>query len=186
MIDFRNTETRAASTLIVLSMAILALTLAFMLFAPAPNPDAAVKARHKSLVSIKAETGKLKRRSAEIELQIRPLLWKGAQNEVTAALLDSVTLEANERHLKLSAFRPRKAQDLGAVTELPFSFSVSGPYPIVMSMIRLLDRPAGRVAMRSVEMAATESDSSMVTATIEVSAYLASRAAPAKGKSNEG
>jgi Tfp pilus assembly protein PilO len=188
MIDFRSRESRGSSILIVLSLVSLAVTLAFMLFFLLHPPSAAgvVKGRTKTSRSIQSDIDKLKRRSAQIQQEVRPLLWTRPADEVTAALLNSVTREANRRNLKLTAFRPQKPQEFAGVTELPFVLSISGPYSVVAGMIRLLDDPSERMAMRSVQIAASESDSSVVTATLAISAYLASAPAGAKDRSNEG
>ena len=67
-------------------------------------------------------------------------------------------------------------QVLDGVTELPISVQISGPYNEVRSVAATLDSGTSRIALRSMQIAASDSASSAVTVTLGISAYLPTNA----------
>lgn len=172
MLNFKQRDEMLPSVLILLSVLILAATLIYMVAVPPPTAAGVVKGRTLSRMKVEEDIAKAKTRSAEIEQMIRPRLWRGNPEAVTASVLAEMTNQANRRALKLTAFRPQRVQTLEGMTELPFSVQVSGPYAAIRSVLSSLDAPGSRLAIRSIQVASADAASSAVTATIGVSAYI--------------
>jgi hypothetical protein len=158
--------------LILLSSAILACSLLYALFVPAPGAAGVASARVGSRRKIQEEIVSVRARTKRIEAAIQPRLWRGDAEIVTAIVLEQLTGEANRRKVKLSAFRPQRPQTLEGMTELPFSVHLSGPYPAVRAIMAALDAAGSRLALRSVQVASSDGASNAVTATLGLSAYI--------------
>ena len=174
MINFKQRDEVLPSALIVLSIVILAATLAYMLLVPPPTAAGMAKGREMSRQKIQDEIDRARARSAQIEKANRARLWQGNVDTVTSAALGKLTDLANRRSLKMTAFRPQRPQELEGVSEIPFSVQISGPYPAVRAMIAALDSSGAKLALRSVQMASSDPATSAVTATLGLSAYIAS------------
>jgi Tfp pilus assembly protein PilO len=187
MINFKNPEERAPSALIVLSLLILAGTLAYMLFVPAPSAAGIARGRVTSRRKIQDEIRSTRERNDAMEREVAPLLWQGSVESITSRVLARVTNLANRQNLKVAAFRPQKTQPLDATTELPFNVQVSGTYAQLRALVDQLDRPQSKVALRSVQVASSDTATDAVTAAITLSAYTltAEPTAPAQGGASQ-
>jgi hypothetical protein len=172
MINFKNRDELAPSVLIILSIAILIGSLLFMLLVPKPSVAGLAAGRTRSIHKIEDETDKAKARTKEAETAANPRIWSGEQESVTASVLALLTNQANQRSLKIAAFRPQRTQLLPGLTELPYSVQVSGPYPAVQTMIAALDTDSSKLALRSLQIASADGKTSAVTATLGLSAYV--------------
>ena len=182
MISFKNRDEALPSALIVFSLVILAGTLFYMLLVPAPSAAGVAKGRQISHRKIQDEIDSARARVKELEAAARPRQWQGNADTVTAAVLGQLTAQANRRALKITAFRPQRAQVLEGIAELPFSVQISGPYPAVRDVVTSLDTPGSRLALRSVQVASSDAATSAVTATLGLSAYIASGETPSPAK----
>ena len=95
---------------------------------------------------------------------------------MSAGVLAILTKESNDHSLKLGDFRPEKSLGLSAMTEMPYSAQISGPYPAIRAVMADLDTSTSKVALHSAQIASSEQASNVVTATLGVSAYLATDA----------
>ena len=102
------------------------------------------------------------------------MCWSGNPERVTAEVLAQLTRQASGGGLKMGAFRPQRVQLLDGAQELPYSVQVSGPFPAVRAFAASLDSSGGKLAVRSIQIAASDASSSTVTATITLSAYVTS------------
>lgn len=179
MINFRSPEDRGASILILLSILILFGSLIYVLVVPEPSAAGMAKGRTLSRQKIEQEIEAITRRSQEVRAAVKRRTWQGEVESVTALVLQKLTAQANQRSLKITAFRPLKGQVVEGMTELPFSVQITGVFPNVSAMLKGLDAPDTRIALRSVQIAASDGVSSQVTATLGLSVYIES-AAPSK------
>ncbi|GAB4459634.1 MAG: hypothetical protein OHK0029_22440 [Armatimonadaceae bacterium] len=181
MINFKNREEVLPSTLIVLAILILALTLGYMLIVPPPNAAGVVKGRETSRRKIENEIETAKTRGAAAQQSVRPLLWEGSTEAITAGVLAKVTYEVNRQKLRMAAFRPQKPQTLENLTELSYSIQMAGPYKAVRDALAVLDSPSSKMALRSLQVASADGASSEVTATLNLSVYTAPAAVVGRG-----
>ncbi len=186
MINFKQPEERTPSALILLSIAILAGTLLYMVFVPAPSAAGIAKGREISRRKIQSEISDAQTRTLQMRKETQGRIWPGDAELVTSQVLARLTDQANQRSLKLAAFRPQKMQPLQGVTELPYNVQLAGPYPVVRAMIQSLDAPQSRLVLRSIQIASSEAASSAVVATLGLSAYIRSEEAPPQNGKNGG
>jgi Tfp pilus assembly protein PilO len=179
MINFRNREDRGASILILLAILILFGSLIYVLAVPEPSAAGIAKGRTISRQKIEQEIETVTRRTREVRAAVKKRLWQGEVESVTALVLQKLTAQANQRSLKITAFRPQKGQLIEGMTELPFSVQLTGAFPNVSAMLKGLDAPNTNITLRSVQIASSDGVSSLVTATLGLSVYIES-AAPSK------
>ena len=178
MISFRRREDIAPSALILLSIILLTGTLLYMLLVPPPSVAGQVAAREQAMQQLQRETADAKRQARQAQAALGSRLWHGDSDTISAAVLALLTEQTRQHALKLGAFRPQRPQALSGVTDLPISVQITGPYPRVQAVMAALDAPNTSVALRSAEIAASDETSDAVTATLGVSAYIASSDTP--------
>jgi hypothetical protein len=179
MINFKNRDEIIPSVLILLSIVILTGSLLFMLLVPKPTTAGLANGRDRSRRQVRLETEKAKVRLKIAQAAVRPRLWSGTGDSVTGAVLALLAQQAQQRSLKIGAFRPQKQQALSGLTELPYSVQVSGPFLSVRAFLSALDTGSSRLALRSVQLASADGKTSQVTATVGLSAYVAAEPGPA-------
>ena len=174
MINFRQRDEVVPSALILLSIFLLAATLAFMLLVPKPSLAGLARGRERGRRQILREIIDTRTRTRQDQAALAPRLWPGDANSVSSAVLALLTHQTRQHGLKLGDFRPQRPLALDEVTELPFSVQVSGPFPKVQAVMGALDAGRSRVVLRAVQVASSEETSDVVTATLGLSAYIAS------------
>lgn len=174
MISFRQREDIVPSVLILLAIIILAATLIYMLLVPKPSVARLEQGHTRGRRQILREIADTKKQVAQAQAAVGPRLWTGDADTVSSAVLALLTQQTRHDALKLGAFRPQRPLALDGVTELPFSVQVSGPYPKVQAVMASLDAAQSRVVLRAVQVASSAEATDAVTATLGLSAYLAS------------
>ncbi|HEX5322386.1 MAG TPA: type 4a pilus biogenesis protein PilO [Capsulimonadaceae bacterium] len=173
MFDFKQKERLLPSILIVVSLVIAAGAALFASLAPVPGGPAVgsnhttTRRRMEKDIKLAQITGD----KASKELHAR--LWQGNSESVSAGVLAQITKASSQQSLKLGAFRPQRTQPLGAVTEMPYAVQLSGPYPGIRAVMSSLDSANSKIVLRSVQLASSEQGTNTVSATLGVSAYLA-------------
>lgn len=186
MISFQRREDVVPSALILLAIIILAGTLLYMLFVPPPSVAGVVAVRLAAKQQLLTQIADTKRQTQKAQAAIKTRVWRGSPDTISAAILSLVTQQARRHALKLDAFRPQRAQALTGVTELPFSVQISGTYPHVQAMMAELDAENTPLALRSIEIAATDETTDAVTATLGISAYSMTESPQAQAALPEG
>ena len=173
MINFRDPQFRVPSVLILLSILILAGTLLYMVFVPPPSVAGLARGRAANLQEINREIASAKSLSHQARQQIRPMVWTGDTDTISGSVLELLTAQAQQQTLSLSAFRPQRTQDVGGVTELPFTVQLSGPYQGVHGVMAAMDAPGSKLVLNSAQIASSATGSG-VTATLGLTAYVLS------------
>lgn len=173
MISFQRREDVAPSLLVILSILVLAGTLAYMLLVPKPSAAGGARAWTSSRRRMVDDIADTRRQSREARAAIRPRLWRGDPEAVTATVLEQLTVQTGKRSLKLTAFRPDRSQAFEQVTELRFDAQVAGPYAGVHSLLGALDAGGSKVVLRSAQITLSQAAGSTVTATLGLSAFVA-------------
>jgi Tfp pilus assembly protein PilO len=176
MIDFKDPQLRVPSIVFLVALLLLVGAGAALLL-PRPDADVSTRGRERSRRQLEQQIEQAKTLEAGARAAAATRLSAGSAESVTASTLSQLTRRANERKLILAGFRPQKPQLVEGVTELPFSVQVTGPYPAVRAFLDAFDLPTSRLALRSLQVAATDGATSAVTASVTFCAYIA--AAPA-------
>jgi hypothetical protein len=173
MIDFKQKDKVVPSALIVIALVIMAGATVFdRLF---PVPAGAAVGTHHSLTrrTMSKDTKMAETDGEKARKALMPKLWQGNSENVSAGVLALLTNASNQHSLKLGAFRPQRPQPLGAITELPYTVQVNGPYPGIRTVMTSLDATNSKIVLRSAQIASSEQGTNAVSATLGVSAYLA-------------
>lgn len=144
------------------------------LVVPKPNANAG---RAKLVSELEALT--LKNREDRAKLDSGDpngaLVWRGGAEDVTPALMKSVSGLASKRRLKLKAFRPQKPEKGDAIDRLGYVVMVEGPFAQVTGFVRELEGDQTKAGVNLVQIAAQSGSSDMVSATIGLVAYTVPR-----------
>jgi len=176
-ISFKRPEDVLPSALILLALAILAVTLGLILLAPVQTKAAVDKSHKNSLRKLVNQISDLNRRADSAQKEAATRLWTGDPETVSTSVLGGLTAQANSLSLKVGAFRPQRIVQLDGLTELPFSVQITGPYTRVRKVLASYDTPTSKVAIRSAQIASSAQSSTYdVTATVQISAYIPTEA----------
>ena len=173
MISFQRREDIAPSVLTLLSILVLAGTLAYMLLVPKPSAAGSARAWTSSRRRMVDDIADTRRQSRLARAAVRPRLWRGEPEAVTATVLAQLTQQTGHRALKLAAFRPDRPREFEEVTELRFDAQVTGPYAGIHSLMDSLDSRGSKVALRSVQITLSQAAGNTVAATLGLSAFVA-------------
>jgi hypothetical protein len=171
MRGFQNPEERLPNTLFLAAVLLLFASLLYMVFVPRPSVAGLTPGKERSRKKLEAEIEQAKRRTREATTATRPRLSAGEPQKLTAQTLSRLTQLARARGLTLGGFRPQRPKSLPGLIELPYSVQLRGPFPAVRGFMTDLDAPGGRLVLRSLQLAASDGDTSAVTATIGISAF---------------
>lgn len=187
MISFKRPEDVVPSCLILLSILILAGTLAYMLLVPKPSAAGSTALSARSRRRLVSDIAATKKQGQQAEAAVRPRLWHSDPQSVTAMALAQMTDLAGKHLVKLTAFRPARSQSFDSMTELRFEAQLSGPYAGIHAVMAALDARGSKVVLRGVQIASSQEAGNGVTATLGLSAFVAADpdlapvpAAPAK------
>ncbi len=167
-------------TILVLSLLVIAASVASITVAPKPDPEAARNAHRKTLAKLISTRDQAKVDAGLAEKASAKRIWPGDSDAVTSALMAGLTREAEARDLKMAGFRAQRLVDYQGITEMPFSVQVVGSYPEVRSFLAMLDKPGTRVLLRSAQLASADAATDTVSATLGVSAFIRSVIVPAQ------
>lgn len=173
MIDLKSREYQVPSVMILISILMLAGALVFMLLVPAPTSAGRVRGRELSRAKLQKEIDQMAAQIKQDNQYIRARQWQGDPEAVTARILKALTMQANQRALKLTAFRPERPTVLEGIVELPFSVHLSGDYTAVRDMVRTFDKENSTIALETVQYASADEKSSAVTSTLNLVAFVA-------------
>lgn len=173
MFDFQKKEHVLPSALILLAIVAMTVAALYDILVPSPGGPAAGHSRVMARRKLADDMFIAKISETKAKNALEPKLWQGDPNTVAAGVLAQLTTQANRHALTLGAFRPERSVSLGIITEMPYSVQVTGPYPSIRAVLSALDAANSKVILRSVQLAASEQSSNVVSATLGVSAYLA-------------
>lgn len=172
LINFQRRDDVVPSVLVILSVVVLAGTLAFMLLIPKPGAAGSARAWTSSRRRIADDIADTRRQSRRAQATLRPRVWRGDPEAVTATILAQLTEQTGSHRLKLTAFRPERPQVFEQVTELRSDVQVAGPYAGVKALMNSLDSSESKVALRSVQITLSPTAQNAVTATLALSAFV--------------
>jgi hypothetical protein len=173
MIDFKQKDRVVPSAMVVIALVIMAGATVFDRLSPVPGP-ASMSTHHSLTRRTMTKDTKMAETDGEAARKaLIPKLWQGKPDIVSAGVLALLAKASNLQSLKLGAFRPQRAQPLGAITELPYTVQINGPYPGIRAVMASLDASGSKIALRSAQITSSEQGTNAVSATLGVSAYLA-------------
>ena len=182
MINFKDPKDQTASAFAVLGMILIGVAVVVSLFFNrSVDAKAYAAASRKSLVAFKDRTSTAKDNLASYEDTISKYLWTEKEDSVTPAALELVSQKTQENHLKLVSFRPLKSFESAALVQLPLQFTVDGSFASVAAMLQSFETPDSKLAVQQVQFASQEGDTDLVSANVNLVAFLAKPVPVKKG-----
>lgn len=173
MISLRTKNDQLAAVLGILAVAILLGALGCVLFLKMPTAAEVGQGRIRSEHQLADAAKSSRKKAAELEAKIKPLVWSGAPEQVGPEALAQVTGLAKANHLKLVAFRPQKPLSVGPLTQTPFTISIDGSFLDSMKFIQQLETDRTRLAVGLIQLSSADAWSDHVSGTVSVVAYVA-------------
>lgn len=124
-------------------------------------------ARRTAYQSIEAANADLKTARAKVAEYI----WTTSPDLIGPTALSAVTNLAKKHQLKLTAFRPQRTNTDAQLLRLPYTISLEGSYPNVVSFLSDLETPTNKLAVNLFQVASAEGANDQVAATIGVAAF---------------
>ena len=178
MISFKTKEDTLPSVLIILAILIALAAAVYWALFPVPDIASVAKASNEQQFQLRRQIRNEEQDADLSRAQIGARLWNGDSNHVGADVLALVTTSTSLNNVKLAAFRPLKQVDLNGVVQLPYTVQLSGPFSGpddkgVRAVMRNLDDSKSKVVLNSVQINSSEENAGAVTATLGISAYIA-------------
>lgn len=173
MISFRRPEEIVPSFLILLSLLILAGTLAYIIAVPKPRVTGSGGLSGRTQQRLRDDIALTQKQERLASAAIRPRLWHSDPQSVTATVLAQMTAQTGQHSVKLTAFRPERSTAFDSVTEMRFDAQLSGSYPGIQAVMAALDARGSKVVLRAVQLASSQEADHSVTATLGLSAFIA-------------
>jgi hypothetical protein len=174
MINFKDSKDQTPSALAVVGMLLILGSVIFTLFFSRGMDAKSFAARAKT------EKEKLKERSLVAKSDnfvyseaMQKYQWEDNEDVVTPAALTIVSKRVAENQLNLVSFRPLKSIESGSMRQLPFQFTVDGPFANVASMLESLEKSDSKLTVQQVQFASQEGETDLVSANISLLAYIA-------------
>jgi Tfp pilus assembly protein PilO len=171
VISFKSRAEIVSSIAILAAIGIVLATAAFMIFVPIPTAKGVASAKIKARNEIEDQIKDLKSKRAVLATSISARLWTLPPDQIGPKALESITEFARREKLTLKAFRPQKANEVNGLMQLPYLIAIEGSYPGLMRFLNDLQTAELKVATSVVQLANTDPNSDLVSATIGVVAY---------------
>ena len=171
MINFKQQDEVVPSALILLSIVLMAGTLIFLIYTQLYPPTGSAGHRSAQGRQLKNQIIQAQQRSADQLEVVRGRIWTGESDTVSAAVLGVLTKATVSRSVKLSAFRPQRSTVVGDLVELPFAVQLSGAYPSIRAVARVLDGSGSKIVLRSIQISSSGEATNDVSATLGISVY---------------
>lgn len=183
MINFKDPKDQTTSALAVLGMVLIgAAVIVSLFFNRGMDARTFQKKAKKDAESLEQRSLYAKSDNSVYMDAIDKYQWKESEDIVTPSALTIVSKKAMENQLSLVNFRPLKSVETNSMIQLPLQFTVDGSFAAVAAMLDSLENSDSRLAVQQVQFASQEAETDMVSANVNLLAYLAK---PEKKKSIE-
>ena len=105
------------------------------------------------------------------DLIVEKQLWTGKVADITPVALAKVGRLVSDSKLNLVSFRPQKPLEGTSLLQVQYNLSVDGSYTSVATLVDRIEKSDARLAVNSIQYAASENDSDQVTAMIGLVAF---------------
>ncbi len=177
--------TPAALTL--LGAVVLAGTLGYIVFVPAPDTRGIVaKARTKER-EIQNKITEAKERKVEIETVLRQRKSALPPDSIGPEALARITKLAQANGLRLTGFRPQRTiVSPSGITMYPYTVTIEGTFPATAKFTRAIETTAKDIAVTSYGVTASSESASGTAATIGIALFGDTPKPPAKARPGTG
>lgn len=136
------------------------------------NPDSIKKKHNAALRKLEEREETATKEKVQSAALVERYRWNSKIDDVAPAALDTITKLAKQNNLTLVSFRPQKPIDSAALTQLPFQMIVDGSFVNVANLIQSIERTDSKLAIQQVQYAGQEGETDIVTANINLIAFI--------------
>lgn len=173
-INFKTREDAATSLVILLSIAVLAGGLIYLMTTPQKAAALRAKAAKQRQIDQKANSDKRYASSVTFKQAKEGLvkkLWDVKSEEIGPVSLNKITIFAGKRKLKVQSFRPQRVVSVDGIDRVPFQFTVDGTYSNVVQLAQDIEQSGEKLTVDMIQLSDSDGNTDHVTATIQISAY---------------
>lgn len=173
-LSFKNKDDAAISLVILLSIAMLAGGLVYLMTVPKQK---AVLARKAAAERVRQEKINNDQRIAASDTYkkaragLLAQLWNMNSEQVGPVSLNKVTVFATARKLKIQSFRPQRIVTVDGIDRIPFQFTVDGSYANVVQLAQDIEQSGEKLTVDMIQLSDSDGNTDHVSATIQISAY---------------
>lgn len=153
------------------SVALMIGSLAFAQFYPSPRPKKTSTRKKIDLANTHSEIKKLRAQAVSDEELSAKYFWPGDAKLAEAQAMAMVTRVAKSHQVGLGAFRPQKSTEDSGLRRLPFSVNLEGTFTDVAKFLQELETPSNRLAVRLVQISASDGKTNHVAASLGLIAF---------------
>lgn len=153
------------------SVALMIGSLAFAQFYPSPRPKKTSTRKKIEIANTHSEIKKIRAQAVQDEELSSKYFWPGDAKRAEAEAMAMVTRIAKSHDVGLGAFRPQKTTEDSGLRRLPFSVSLEGTFTDVAKFLQELETPANRLAVRLVQISASDGKTNHVAASLGLIAF---------------
>ena len=160
------------AALTLLGAVVLAGTLGYIAFVPAPTTKGIVSRARTKEREIQNKLQEAKDRGREVEAVLTGRKSTLAPDAVGPEALSRITKLAQAGGLRLTGFRPQRAiVSPSGLTIYPYTVTIEGSFPATAKFARAVESTAKDIAVTSYAVTSSDSESSGVSATVGIAIF---------------
>ena len=186
MIDFRRKEMVGPSLVFVGSVVVLLGTFLFMAYTQFINPPSTkglTERVRKESLKLEQATKVAKESYEASHARVVAGTWEGTPKQVAPRAMSRVSELARKNGVKMTAFRPQRESDAGPLIAAPYLLTLEGTFIDVVRLTQAIDKPGTKLSVNLVQINTSGDDSTKVSATVGITAYLKPEAIESKASS---
>lgn len=142
-----------------------------VLFSGRQSASRAVPSNYGSVFNVQESTRAAQKTAEETTSAVQRREWRESAETLGSSVLASLSTMAEKRHVEVASFRTEKVVEVAHLRETPFVAVVEGGYPDVAKLVEDLEDPKVRLALNTIEVTGSESESGQVRTTLSLIAF---------------
>ncbi len=160
------------NVLLVVSVVLGMGLIAFDFLSPVPTVAQAQKDHAAKTKQLNSEIMLAEKELKDAEPKVREAVFSGTLETVSPSIMSQVTNQSRLKGLKVISFRPQRSEEVEGLIAQPFIMSVEGSFIACAELVRDLTRQTDRLTVSQVQIASSDSESSNVSMTVEITAFI--------------
>ncbi|MEI7576709.1 MAG: hypothetical protein WCK51_07440 [Armatimonadota bacterium] len=171
MINFKDPKDQVPSLLAIVGIVLLCGSIVGLFMNKKVSTTEMARKNNQKRLEYSALKKKTEADIYSADLIIEKQLWKEKVADITPVSLAKVGRLVSDSKLSLVSFRPQKPLDGTALLQIQYNLSVDGSYTSVATLVEKIEKSDARLAVNSIQYAASQNDSDQVTAVIGLVAF---------------
>lgn len=160
------------NVLIVIAIVLGISLIGFDMLMPVPTVAEEQRKHSSEIRKLNEEIMLATRQLKDAEPNVKQAVYSGTLETVSPSIMSQVTNLSRLKGLKVLSFRPQRAEEVEGLIAQPFIMSVEGDFTSCAELVRDLARQTDRLALSQIQIASSDSESSKVSMTVEITAFI--------------